>query len=107
LRDPSRPVDVLALGALTHIADALERHSRLPAHQSLVIMGGAVVVTGNVNGVGKSENTTAEWNRYVDPGAGRRVLAAGLPVPAPPNSRSRPTSGPRSRHRTRLQAMRA
>ena len=80
LNDASRPVDVLAIGALTNLADVLERQPKLTAVRSLVIMGGAVDVPGNLNGGWKSENTTAEWNLFTDPAAARRVLAAGLPV---------------------------
>jgi pyrimidine-specific ribonucleoside hydrolase len=79
LQDGSRPVDVLALGALTNLAEVLERAPRLPAIRSLVIMGGALDVPGNL-GSGSKENTTAEWNLYADPPAAQRVFAAGLPV---------------------------
>jgi len=79
LADRSRPVDVLALGALTNLAEALDRSPRLPAIRSLVIMGGAVDVPGNVTD-GSAANTTAEWNLFADPPAAQQVLAAGLPV---------------------------
>lgn len=80
LGDPSRPVDVLAIGALTNVADVLERQPSLAAVRSLVIMGGAVDVPGNVSDGAKGANTTSEWNVYADPDAARRVLAAGLPL---------------------------
>lgn len=80
LRDRSRPVDVLAIGALTNLAEALERQPHLAAIRSLVIMGGAVEVPGNLAGGGNPANTTAEWNLYADPLAAQRVLAAGLPI---------------------------
>ncbi len=80
MREGSRPVDLLALGALTNLADVLERQPKLTAVRSLVIMGGAVGVPGNVMGADKSQNTTAEWNLYADPEAARRVLAADLPL---------------------------
>lgn len=76
LRDRSRPVDLLVLGAQTNIAEVLERQSALAAVRSVVIMGGAVDVPGNVNGT--NGNTTAEWNLFADPGAARRVLSSGL-----------------------------
>lgn len=79
LADRARPVDVLALGAHTNLAEALERSPRLPAIRSLVIMGGAVDVPGNVSG-GSIANTTAEWNLFADPPAAQRVLAAALPM---------------------------
>jgi purine nucleosidase len=80
LRDPSRPVDVLALGALTNLAEALDGTGRLTAVRSLVVMGGALDVPGNLNDGWKSANTTAEWNLHADPESARRVLAAGLAV---------------------------
>jgi inosine-uridine nucleoside N-ribohydrolase len=80
LGDRSRPVDVLAIGALTIIAEVLEQQPQLAALRSLVIMGGAVDVPGNVAGGGNSQNTTAEWNIYADPAAAQRVITAGVPV---------------------------
>lgn len=77
LRDPSRPVDVLAIGALTNLAEVIAREPKLAALRSLVIMGGAVDVPGNI---GRQGNTLSEWNVSADPGAARDVLAAGLPV---------------------------
>jgi inosine-uridine nucleoside N-ribohydrolase len=79
LADRSRPVDVLALGALTNLAEALAR-SRGAAARSLVIMGGAIDVPGNIPAGGPSANTTAEWNLHADPAAARRVLGSGLPI---------------------------
>jgi len=78
LRDPSRPVDVLAIGALTNLAGVLARQEKLAGVRSLVIMGGAVDVPGNLGA--QIDNKTSEWNVYADPGAAREVLAAGLPV---------------------------
>jgi len=80
LRDRSRPLDVLAIGALTNLAEAFDGQPQLAAIRSIVIMGGAVDVGGNVSGGGNSRNTTAEWNIYADPAAAERVLAAAVPV---------------------------
>jgi pyrimidine-specific ribonucleoside hydrolase len=80
LSDAARPVDVLALGALTNIAEALELRRGTAALQRLVIMGGAVDVPGNLHEAGENENVTAEWNFYVDAEAARRVFDAGLPI---------------------------
>ena len=79
LRDTSRPVDVLALGACTNLADALAGNGTLTAVRRLVMMGGAVDVPGNVDTDG-GRSSTAEWNLHADPDAARRVVAAGLPL---------------------------
>jgi inosine-uridine nucleoside N-ribohydrolase len=79
LRDRSRPVDVLALGALTNLADAVGEGEPLAALRSLVIMGGAVRVAGNVTPAGQSK-AVAEWNIFADPGAARQVLSSGVPA---------------------------
>ncbi len=74
---------ILALGPLTNIARALDASSaRLRGIRSIVIMGGAVSVPGNLGdgGVFKTANRSAEWNMYIDPLAARRVFAAGLPI---------------------------
>lgn len=79
LRDARRPVDLLALGALTNIAAAIA--GRAPAAiRELVIMGGAVAVDGNLAAGGITTNHTAEWNVYVDPEAARLVFASGVPI---------------------------
>lgn len=79
LRDASRPVDVLALGACTNLADALEGNGKLVGVRRLVLMGGAVDVPGNVE-TDRSRQSTTEWNLHADPEAARRVVAAGLPL---------------------------
>jgi pyrimidine-specific ribonucleoside hydrolase len=80
LSDASRPVDVLALGSLTNLAEALDHPAGTAALRRLVIMGGAVKVHGNLHEAGENENVTAEWNFYVDAEAARRVFEAGLPI---------------------------
>ena len=79
LRDASRPVDVLALGACTNLAEALEGKGKLVAVRRLVLMGGAVDVPGNVE-TDSGRQSTTEWNLHADPEAARRVVAAGLPL---------------------------
>jgi pyrimidine-specific ribonucleoside hydrolase len=77
----TRPVEILALGGLTNIAEALARSgSGAPGLRRLVIMGGAVGVAGNLHEAGPNENTTAEWNFYIDAEAARQVFASGLPI---------------------------
>jgi pyrimidine-specific ribonucleoside hydrolase len=83
LRDQSRPVRILALGPLTNLAEALKREpSSAGAIEELVIMGGALHVPGNLGdgGVFKTNNTTAEWNIFVDPLAARLVFRSSIPI---------------------------
>ena len=55
LRNAPTPVQILALGPLTNIAEALERDRSIAAHiQEIVIMGGAVRVPGNLQDGGVS-----------------------------------------------------
>lgn len=63
---------VIAVGPLTNIAIALDRCPELPRMlDRLIIMGGAVTVSGNVTPV-------AEANIYADPEAAAYVLGAGF-----------------------------
>lgn len=101
LDDASRPVDLLALGALTNLAEAFNRRPRA-AHnlRSVVVMGGAVDVPGNLEPGGIKDNTTAEWNLFVDPVAAAKVFASGarirlVPLDATEKYRSTSLSGRR------------
>lgn len=83
LRNAREPVQILALGPLTNIAEALERDRSVAAHiQEIVIMGGAVHVPGNLQdgGVFHTNNSTAEWNIFIDPMAARIVFRSGVPI---------------------------
>jgi pyrimidine-specific ribonucleoside hydrolase len=74
---------ILALGPLTNIAAALAAAGgRARRLHSITIMGGAISVPGNLGdgGVFKTDNTSAEWNLYVDPVAASRVFASALPI---------------------------
>jgi inosine-uridine nucleoside N-ribohydrolase len=83
LLDAAHPVQVLALGPLTNLAEVFE-HTPRTAHtvRQLVIMGGAVRVSGNLgdSGLFKTNNVAAEWNMFIDPGAARSVFASGAPI---------------------------
>lgn len=69
-------VTVLALGPMTNLAEAFRADDDLAGRvASVVMMGGAVDVAGNV-----PAQPGAEWNVYVDPTAAREVLASGAPV---------------------------
>jgi inosine-uridine nucleoside N-ribohydrolase len=81
LRDRAHPVDVLALGGLTNLAEAFQATpGAARGIRQLVIMGGALRVPGNLVDGGLTQNRTAEWNFFVDPEAARRVFAAGAPI---------------------------
>ena len=70
------PVTLIAVGPLTNLGAVLGDRPELAAKVArVVIMGGAVTVAGNVEA-----SPAAEWNIYIDPEAGRRVIAAGVPV---------------------------
>ena len=82
-RNAPTPVQILALGPLTNIAEALERDRSMAAHiREIVIMGGAVRVPGNLQdgGVFHTNNSTAEWNIFIDPMAARIVFTSGVPI---------------------------
>jgi len=79
LGDTAHPVQILALGPLTNLAVAISRNPRAARGiRQLVIMGGAVGVSGNLSDGGAviSDNTSAEWNMFVDPAAAKIVLGS-------------------------------
>jgi inosine-uridine nucleoside N-ribohydrolase len=83
LRNAQIPVQILALGPLTNIAEALQRdRSVAPKIREIVIMGGAVQVPGNLQdgGVFHTNNQTAEWNMFIDPLAASIVFRSGVPI---------------------------
>jgi purine nucleosidase len=72
LRHPG--LEVITLGPLTNLAQAIAREPRIVANISrCVIMGGAPCCEGNVT-------PAAEFNIWADPEAARAVLLSGLPV---------------------------
>ncbi|TLY29454.1 MAG: nucleoside hydrolase [Nitrospirae bacterium] len=65
---------LITLGPLTNLAIALETDpAPLRQLRSVISMGGAISVTGNVT-------PAAEFNIYVDPHAAQRVFQSGLPI---------------------------
>jgi inosine-uridine nucleoside N-ribohydrolase len=67
-------ITLVALGPLTNLAHLLRQHpGALDQVASLVVMGGAVNVAGNVT-------PRAEFNFYSDPVAAHRVLSSGVPL---------------------------
>jgi pyrimidine-specific ribonucleoside hydrolase len=83
LRNAPTPVQILALGPLTNIAEAMERDRSVVRNiREIVLMGGAVKVPGNLQdgGVFHSKNSTAEWNIFIDPLAASIVFRSGVPI---------------------------
>ncbi|MCC6906163.1 MAG: nucleoside hydrolase [Anaerolineae bacterium] len=87
LRGSSEPLTILALGPLTNIAEAiLEAPDIAGRIASIVLMGGAVDVPGNiaVSGFRGIDNDVAEWNIYCDPYAAGVVFRSGVPLTLAP-----------------------
>ncbi|MGD9701853.1 MAG: nucleoside hydrolase [Acidimicrobiia bacterium] len=75
------PVTLLTLGPLTNVAQALaEEPDLVDDLASVVVMGGAVDVPGNVQPEGAAAPLAAEWNLYIDPAASAAVVDSGAPV---------------------------
>jgi inosine-uridine nucleoside N-ribohydrolase len=73
-------VTLLTLGPLTNVADAFRSDGALAGRvESIVVMGGAIDVTGNVTDPAL-DAAQSEWNVYVDPTAASEVFASGAPV---------------------------
>src|SRR4051794_6133431 len=67
------PLTLIAIGPLTNVATALDRHPDLAARLGrIIVMGGS---TGRGN-----HTPYAEFNIYVDPEAAERVFASGVPL---------------------------
>jgi inosine-uridine nucleoside N-ribohydrolase len=83
LLDAAHPVQVLTLGPLTNLAEVFSRTPRAArTGLQLVILGGAVRVSGNLGdgGAFQTNNEAAEWNIFVDPAAAKIVFASGAPI---------------------------
>lgn len=83
LLDAAHPVQVLALGPLTNLAEVFSRTPRAArTGRQLVILGGAVRVSGNLGdrGAFQTNNAYAEWNMFIDPAAAKIVFASGAPI---------------------------
>ena len=94
LADAAHPVQVLALGPLTNLAEVFSHTPRAArTGRQLVIMGGAVRVSGDLGDGGffKTENDSAEWNMFIDPAAAKIVF----------QFRRADSSGAARRHATR------
>lgn len=74
LRATSEPIEVLAVGRMTNLAEALKQAPDIASRiDRIVMMGGAVAVPGNVT-------EWAEANIYGDPEAAAFVFDSGVPV---------------------------
>ena len=75
-----RPVTVLAVGPLSHVAMALEYDPSIISNiEEIIIMGGAIDVAGNIyNEDGSIEQ--AEWNLYWDIQSAQKVLESKIPM---------------------------
>jgi inosine-uridine nucleoside N-ribohydrolase len=83
LLDAAHPVQVLALGPLTNLAEAFSHTPRAArTGRQLVILGGAVHVSGDLGDGGalQTSNAYAEWNLFVDPAAAKLVFTSGAPI---------------------------
>lgn len=84
INQSSEPVDILATGALTNIADALTLDPSIAKKIGRVqIMGGAIFVPGNLREDPDplpQQNKVSEFNIWVDPVAAQKVFSAGLPL---------------------------
>jgi inosine-uridine nucleoside N-ribohydrolase len=77
VRESPQQVDVVALGPLTNVAEALEGDPALADNLRMItVMGGAIGVAGNIASSSSIENTVAEWNIYVDPHAAAVVFGS-------------------------------
>jgi len=82
LRSSSHPIDILAIGPLTTIAEAFDEQPNLKNKIRMIYqMGGAIRVPGNIQDVNpKLDNKVAEWNIYIDPLAAQKVFHSGVPM---------------------------
>ncbi len=83
LLDAAHPVQVLTLGPLTNLAEVFSHTPRAArTGRQLVILGGAVLVPGNLvdGGSFQTNNVSAEWNMFVDPAAAKIVFTSGAPI---------------------------
>ncbi|MHB1947478.1 MAG: nucleoside hydrolase [Gammaproteobacteria bacterium] len=82
LQNASGPIDILAIGPLTNIAEMLAKKPQIKAKIHMIyVMGGAINAPGTIKEVDPTQNNTAaEWNIYIDPVAADRVIRSGVPI---------------------------
>lgn len=82
LKNAKEPVEILAIGPLTNLGELVANMPEIKNKIKMIyVMGGAVDSAGNLVEVDHSiQNTTAEWNIYVDPHAADKVFRSGIPI---------------------------
>ncbi len=83
LLDAAHPVQILTLGPLTNLGEVFSHTPRAArTGRQLVILGGAVGVSGNLGdgGFSQTTNVSAEWNLFLDPMATKIVFSSGAPI---------------------------
>jgi pyrimidine-specific ribonucleoside hydrolase len=82
LKQANHPVNILAIGPLTNLAEVFDADPSLIKKISMIyMMGGAVKTPGNIHEVDpRSANVTAEWNIYLDPYAADKVFRSGVAI---------------------------
>ena len=83
LLDAAHPVEILATGPLTNLAEVFSHTPRAArTGRQFVILGGAVRAPGNLGDGGyfKTDNTSAEWNLFIDPAAAKIVFTSGAQI---------------------------
>ncbi len=82
LKQSPEPLAIFVSGPCTDLALALRMEPSIKDKISGVyIMGGAAYVSGNLTDFSANpQNTSAEWNIYIDPLAASEVFSAGIPV---------------------------
>jgi inosine-uridine nucleoside N-ribohydrolase len=81
IQESPQKVQLITLGPLTNVGEALEAEPRLVKNLDMItVMGGAIEAIGNVGPSLNIENEAAEWNIYFDPRAAAEVFASGAPL---------------------------
>jgi inosine-uridine nucleoside N-ribohydrolase len=74
-------VTILALAPLTNLGEVLLEYPELAAKIKMIyVMGGALNVHGNLTEMINTQNTTAEWNIFIDYYAADLVFRSGTPI---------------------------
>ena len=82
ISESSQPVVIFISGSHTNLADAIRLEPAISQKiRAIYSMGGAVRVGGNIHSdFSEIDNTTAEWNIWVDPLAASEVFSSGIPI---------------------------
>lgn len=82
LEETKEPIDIVALGPLTNLANVvMNRPDLIEKIAKITFMGGALDVPGNIESINKRlNNPYAEWNVYIDPFAAHIVFTSEIPI---------------------------